>query len=571
MRKLHLLIIGITLVILLGSLVYGALHLYTKQNTVPPGTKVGGLELGGRSIQEALRMLDDDLAIVAQERVMYKFDNFEVQLTWGESGVTVDAAGFRTALAALIDSEISLLERAKARYHFAKNWGLEVELDQQVLKQMFSPAWEQEQFGAPVNAVRTIDPNDNVRYLPGHSAIRIQWPSLVSRIMAAVPSDLPVSKERPMVIIRVPLRVTPPQVTIQSLQREGIRRKIVQFSTGLGRSGEGRVHNVTATAQSLNGMVLAPGDIFDYAKVVSHAERVYGFREAPVIYGGKFVPGVGGGICQVSSTLYNAAIRTGLEIVERRNHSVPVSYLPKGQDATFAKGYINFSFKNNTGHHLLIHAEVKDRLLIVKLFGDMPEGLSYEIASLTAKMLPPPRRYVQSRTVPEGGERVILKGKPGYVVETYRTKRMNGRDVETSLLTRDTYPPQPALIAVRRVPSGGADGGAGGGSGGETGGPGMAPGIGKDRSGTEDSAGSGGSGGARDGDPGQGGNAAKQGAGADSDNKGKRDATGSDNNASGGARGNGTGDSSPDSSSIPFPAAPNPEPLLEDGVLGPIY
>ncbi len=69
-------------------------------------------------------------------------------------------------------------------------------------------------------------------------------------------------------------------------------------------------------------MVLKPGEIFDYGQVIAKAEKTYGFREAPVILNGKLVPGIGGGICQVSSTVYNAALRTGLEIVERRNHSL---------------------------------------------------------------------------------------------------------------------------------------------------------------------------------------------------------------------------------------------------------
>src|SRR5690606_20121148 len=116
---------------------------------------------------------------------------------------------------------------------------------------------------------------------------------------------------------------------------------------------------------------------------IARAEELYEYREAPVILNGKLVPGIGCGICQVSSTLYNAVLRSGLEIVERRNHSLPVAYLPIGQDATYAGGAINFRFKNTTGKHLIIRTEVKDRELIVKLFGTMPDNVRYDVESVT--------------------------------------------------------------------------------------------------------------------------------------------------------------------------------------------
>jgi hypothetical protein len=232
---------------------------------------------------------------------------------------------------------------------------------------------------------------------------------------------------------------------------------------------------VDAAARSIDGMVLAPDEVFDYNEVIEYAEKTYGFREAPVIFGGRLTPGVGGGICQVSSTLYNAAVRAGLTIVERRNHSLPVKYLPKGQDATFAKGYINFRFKNTSGHHLLIRAEVKNGFLTVKLFGDMPENVSYSLESRTTEVISPPNKYVINRSLPAGSQQVLVRGKQGYVVETYRIKKVDGQTVERTLLSKDTYPAQPNVIAVREVKAGSTGGsnsgdtGSGGGNRGSNG------------------------------------------------------------------------------------------------------
>ncbi|SDG29007.1 Vancomycin resistance protein YoaR, contains peptidoglycan-binding and VanW domains [Fontibacillus panacisegetis] len=450
MRKLHLSFIIISLIFLTVVVLFGGIQLYTSKNTVPGGTVVGNLDLGGYSQAHAVQMLDKELSALSNGRVVFTLqENKETTFsyTWNELGVSWDAPEFRAALLAL--SSGNLWDRAVARKNFPENWSLQVALDQNKLIKIFSPAWETEHFGDPVNAVRSLGQDDSIRYLPGYPAQRIQWAAFIALIREAIPNqiaapDEPVSKSK----IIIPVILQQPSITIESLKREGIHRKISQFTTSLLASSEGRVHNVDAAARSIDGLILPPDGIFDYASIVEAAEHDYGFREAPVIVNGKLVPGVGGGICQVSSTLYNAAIRAGLEIVERRNHSLPVSYVPRGQDATFAKGYINFQFKNTTDHHLLISARVQNGQLTIKLFGNTPENIYYDIESITKEVLPASNKYVVSSAVPSGSQEIILEGKPGYVVETYRIKKVNGKSLKRTRLSRDTYPAQPAVIAV---------------------------------------------------------------------------------------------------------------------------
>lgn len=465
----HFLVIGVLTVLLTASFIYGRLLLYTSGNTVPSGTVVGGLEVGGLAAEEALDKLDDMIAELRKRNIRFSFRNAEnkdteLTLTWEEAGAAWDAPDFRSEVLSL--SAGNVWERAKARKNFAKTWRLHASFHPSMLKKTLTPKWEKDHFGSPVNAVRLIAADDSIRYLPGKSAQRIDWESLVMLIQAAIPGPSSgqggvAAKEggssgasQAAAQVEIPLAPVQPSVTVESLKREGIRRKIAEFSTGLQTSGEGRLHNVEAAARSIDGMVLPPGGIFDYAKVVEAAEQSYGFREAPVIFGGKLVPGVGGGICQVSSTLYNAAIRAGLDIVERRNHSLPVSYVPLGQDATFAQGYINFRFQNTSGQHLLITAQVKEEQLIVKLFGDMPDSVTYDIESRTTDILAVPDKYVANPGLSAGSREVVLQGKPGYIVETYRIKYIDGKTAAKTRLSRDTYPAQPNVIAV----PGGADG-----------------------------------------------------------------------------------------------------------------
>jgi vancomycin resistance protein YoaR len=216
----------------------------------------------------------------------------------------------------------------------------------------------------------------------------------------------------------------------------------------------------------LNDTLLQPGEVFEYGRIVAKAEKEYGYKEAPVILKGKLTPGIGGGICQVSSTLYNAALLTGLEIVERRNHSLPVSYLPRGLDATFADGYVNFKFRNSTGKQLLIRTVVSDKTVTVKLFGTMPDNVSYRTETAELKVNPPKTQFVADPAVTPGQQKLVQKGASGYVVEAFLIKNVDGIVAERKKLSKDTYRTQDTLIAVhpddpRLLPSGaGTPGGA---------------------------------------------------------------------------------------------------------------
>ncbi|MGP0587810.1 VanW family protein [Paenibacillus timonensis] len=476
MKKKHLAVIFLS-VGLLGTAFWGALTLYVSQDSLPSGTLVAGLELGRRHRVEALQLLDQEIAALSRKQVVFAVDGSVKTMTWAEAGVTFGTEPFREEVRRL--GEGSLWERLQTRRNFDRQSMLTLTFDPRKLQAVFTPEWEKSQFGSPVNAVRTITTDDQIRYQPGTAVKRIDWDRLLEIVPTRLGEEvrrlesnswrkpiptqetlsLSLSKQLPTLRFTVPLKTLQPKVTLDLLKKEGIRRKIVQFSTSLRTSGVGRVHNVDSAARSIDGTVLAPDEIFDYGEAIEYAEKTFGFQEAPVIFGGRLVPGVGGGICQVSSTLYNAAVRAGLSIVERRNHSLPVSYLPKGQDATFAKGYINFRFKNTSGHHLLIRATVENSQLTVKLFGDIPGNISYSLESRTTEIIPPPNKYVANTSLPAGSRQVLVHGKQGYVVETYRIKMVNGRAVDRTLLSKDTYPAQPTVIAVRDTKGGAAGGG----------------------------------------------------------------------------------------------------------------
>jgi len=142
------------------------------------------------------------------------------------------------------------------------------------------------------------------------------------------------------------------------------------FTTYYGSSSSNRRHNIELATSHINGTILAPGEVFSYNKVVGPREPKLGFRDAPTYQDGQVVPGPGGGVCQTSTTLYNAVLRSpGMTIVQRSHHSMPVHYVPAGCDATVAYGSIDFQFRNDTANPVLVAATTKDGKLSFGLFG----------------------------------------------------------------------------------------------------------------------------------------------------------------------------------------------------------
>jgi hypothetical protein len=454
---------GIALIILIS--LWG-IRAYGLRQTMPAGTAFGGLSVDGLSITEAEGLLLGRVTASTGWTIRYDSDKPEA----GQTGTFQDA-GLRWDTSAPVQAlkrlrEGSPLKRAWYRWRLrGADMPVSLLYDEGAYRDFVARKWVELQSRQPTAAKRTISSRDLVEVIPDIPVYRIQEQELLTRLVqtdwlslwrmggwhsesGASPPPEPAAPGVSLVVIPLPLTELRAQVTYESLTNEGIERKISEFTTPILPGGEGRFHNIASAAKTVQNRVLAPGEIFDYAPVVKETESHYGFQEAPVIYNGKLVPGVGGGICQVSSTLYNAVLRAGLEIVERRNHSLPVSYAALGQDATFSEGYINFRFRNTTGAHLLIRTEALKDKLTVKLFGRLASGISYEIESITVEELTPPVKTVVNPTLRTGQREILQKGKPGYVVETYRTKKENGTILSRELLSKDRYQPQAALVAI---------------------------------------------------------------------------------------------------------------------------
>lgn len=247
----------------------------------------------------------------------------------------------------------------------------------------------------------------------------------------------------------IPLKVLSPKVTTNQIGTEAFPDLLGSFTTKFSTSNVNRSTNIRLASQKINGIVIMPGETFSYNQTVGKRTAAAGFKSAAVYAGGKVTTGIGGGICQVSSTLYNAVLLANLEIVERQNHGFNPGYVKAGTDATVSWGGPDFKFKNNRNYPIKVVCYVNGGTIYSQIFGLKGEN-EYEViieATITS--------YIPFKTITEndntlevGQTKVLESGSSGCRTVTYKVLKQNGQVISRTLLSKDTYNPHHKIVAV---------------------------------------------------------------------------------------------------------------------------
>lgn len=238
----------------------------------------------------------------------------------------------------------------------------------------------------------------------------------------------------------IKLTITKPKVTVNDIGTEAFPDKLGTFTTRYDAGDRDRTTNLILACQKLNNQVVLAGDTFSYNKTLGERTIAAGYKNAKVYENGQVVDGIGGGICQISSTLYNAVIDANLDIVERRNHQFVTSYVAAGKDATVVYGMTDFRFKNTRKYPIKIIATAQNGIATVSIYGNKEE-VEYDV-TLEVKQLstiPTTTKYIEDSRLPVGTEKVKQAGANGVKTETYLVKSLNGKVVSREIISRDTY------------------------------------------------------------------------------------------------------------------------------------
>ena len=247
--------------------------------------------------------------------------------------------------------------------------------------------------------------------------------------------------------IYIPLKYTKPEITISDLGEDIFGTKLGTATTIYDSTNINRSTNIDIACEKINRTILEPGETFSFNKVVGERTAKSGFKEALIYTGGEVDYGLGGGICQISSTLYNAVLKANLDIVERKNHSMTVSYLPVGQDASVSYGSVDFKFTNSRSYPIKIVATANTGVITISVWGVLEEQeyvvtLETEILETTDYKT----TYEYSSSIPVGKEELKQVGKNGYKCSTYKILSLGEKEISRTLLSTDTYKSQKEII-----------------------------------------------------------------------------------------------------------------------------
>lgn len=250
----------------------------------------------------------------------------------------------------------------------------------------------------------------------------------------------------------IPLTIIHPEITTNKIGTEAFPDLLSTFSTTYDVSNTPRTTNLILAMNKLNGTVVAPGEVFSYNKTLGKRTAAAGYKEAGGFAGGRVVQTLAGGICQISSTLYDAAVYANLDIIERHNHMFLAGYVGPGKDATVVYGSLDLKFKNTRKYPIMIKTSIGNGVAKISIFG-IKEDVEYEVEISTTvhsytnfSVI-----YENDSSLAAGQERVEQKGMNGCRSTTYKILKLNGKQVSSTVLSRDTYDPMNKII--RRGPT----------------------------------------------------------------------------------------------------------------------
>lgn len=433
---------------------YRAYRTYMGTDTIYPGVYIDGVHVGGMTVEEARQAVSaaspagiTDFAVTVHVgNGSWSIDSGRVPLARNVDEVVRRAYGYgRGNTTAIRGSRVTpFQERLTTAMDMRSNpvaLTTAMTYDRQAVRQLTDSivAFVNRE---PVNAsVATFDFNSrSFTFNSDTPGARLDGDDLYNRVIACLDGgDYYAS-----------ITAEPEKLLAQVTKAELMNsfRQIASYTTDT-TSNANRNVNVELSARAINGTTVNPGETFSFNQATGQRTAEKGYREAAAISGGQSVPEVGGGVCQTSSTLFNAVARANLEIVSRSPHAWPSDYVEKGMDATVNWPNLDFQFKNNTEWPIFIVAHYEKRKVTVELYGmTLGDGITIDLVSEVTRTVDPPSdtKYVQNTSLPAGTQQSTIKARKGYEVDTYQVWYKNGTEIDRKLLCHSTYRAYQATI-----------------------------------------------------------------------------------------------------------------------------
>ncbi|AFM43545.1 putative vancomycin resistance protein [Desulfosporosinus acidiphilus SJ4] len=436
-----LLFISLSILILLLAIGVPVGYYTWDHHTIVEGVKISGINVSNMSQLQAKAAVNKDIESLLNQTVKLTDGQHDQDVKLEDLGLTLSAD--KALKDAYGVSRIgSLYQRINSKREAAK--GLDFKLTSQwddkkmqtCLDQLFG------QYNKPAVDASFQITDQNVMVISKEQAgFAYDSETLKTQIKAINYSD-------PVKELKVNYQEQKPKVLASQLEAQKITGLLASYTTHFDPSQTARTENVQLAAKALDKAVIKPDDILSFNNIVGERTVAGGYKDAYIIVDGKFVPGLAGGICQVSSTLYNTGLLANLAVAQRSNHDLAITYAPLGQDATVAYPDLDLKFRNNTGGYLLIRTSSTSNSLTIDLYGKVNPGQEVNITDTTESVIQPEEQHVVDKTLKHGESVVKQLGQPGYIVKSVRTVKVNGNVVSSEPLQQSVYKALPKIVDV---------------------------------------------------------------------------------------------------------------------------
>lgn len=405
------------------------------RGTFTPGVSVDGIDVSGLSLEQAEKtVLPAVETKLSQIRMPVVFENQSVQLGADDLGLSTNAdEALHEAFAFNKSDSDSLAERfgRSAQQAQGKNYATILAVDEAKLTSTLEDIAQQ--YGIkPVDAQAVFDKSAKTfQFIKGKTGNEMNVPDIVKTIKERIASN-----DFSELVIKS--EIVAPKITEDDVKKNTSLIGICETKT---TDEPGRNTNIRLMCEALDGQVIGPGQTLSINELVGERTEKKGFKMAPAIIDGTLADQVGGGICQVAGTLYNAALLADMKIAERVHHTWPSSYLPVGLDATLNWDDKDLKIQNITEASIYVSAKFSNRTVRIELYGQpQPDGITVTLDNqIREKEDPPASDVIYTNTLPPGVQQTMTAPRAGYSVDVYRVFTQNGAVIKKELISNDNY------------------------------------------------------------------------------------------------------------------------------------
>jgi len=411
-----------------------------------PGVSFKGIDLSNKTRAQAEREIRQYEEALRAQSVNVEFSGGDGSFILADADVKVNRENIIDK-AYNVGRQGSYLKQWRERKEVAAN-GIQIPVEFSVSKEKLKTVLDnitKEIRIPPRDAKFVITPQDTVEIISSANGTGIELEDAFRQLQEYIEESNEPSIELKLVQLK-------PGQTTEDLMNLRVNGILATFTTWFDIKKENRTENIRVAASALDGYMVKPGEEFSFNKVVGPRSQEAGYKSAKIVLNNKFVDDLGGGVCQVSTTLYNALLQANVKILERSSHSLAITYIPLGQDAAVAYGVKDLRFKNTLPCALVIKTSVSGNSLTFKLFGDASLRKTIQVTNNIIKEYPFKIIYKDDPALPAGTQVVEQKGAKGYRVTSKIAIYQGGVLIEKKSLSSSYYKPLDQIVRVGTKP-----------------------------------------------------------------------------------------------------------------------